>query len=274
MLSFLYQKVIVTKTVCSKQTHGVVDNMITADPRNTLAMAMQQRLLEAWPEAAESDLTFVIGGDGWMLSTVAQYGYDRPYFGLNAGRVGFLLNEVEDWKDLGESLRNNSLDIYTFPLLNAHAETMGGDIVTGLALNDVYLERMTGQTARLQVSFKESVVVETLVTDGIIFSTSIGSTGYSLSAGGPSAHPTLPAIFVTPICAHKPRLPSFALPQDAECRVVVQMPEHRSVRCVVDGREIKNVVSVKIEMSETSAKLAFLPGHSFTAAMVRKVLQG
>ena len=236
--------------------------MITADPRNTLAMTMRQQLLEVWPEAAVSDLTFVIGGDGWMLETVAKHGYNSPFFGLNAGRIGFLLNEVEDWNRLSECLRNS-----------AQAETISGDIITGLALNDVYLERMTGQTARLQVSCKESVVVETLVTDGIIFSTSIGSTGYTLSAGGPAAHPTLPAIFVTPICAHNPRLPSFALPQDAECRVVVQVPEHRSVRCVVDGREIENVVSVKIVMSKTSARLAFLPNHSFTSAMVRKVLQ-
>lgn len=246
--------------------------MLAVDPRNRNAAVVSEALLAHWPDVVESDLVVVVGGDGFMLSMVAKHGFDRCYLGINAGRVGFLLNAVEDWSRVAPLLKSGQFERYSFAVLQAEVTTTTGSSVRMLAINDIYLERMTGQTARLSLRIGQESVVDTLVADGIIFATPLGSTGYSLSAGGPVAHPSIEALFVTPICVHSPRMPPFALAKDARCEVAVQLPTLRPVRVVSDGKEIDNVEKISVSIASERVSLAFLSGHDFTSAQVTKVL--
>jgi NAD+ kinase len=246
--------------------------MLAIDPRNRNAAAVGEALLSHWPGVDRSDLVVVVGGDGFMLATVAKYGFERCYLGINAGRVGFLLNAVDDWSSVGPLLQSGQFERFSFSVLQADITTTDGKTIRTMAINDIYLERMTGQTARLSLQIGSESVVDTLVADGIIFATPLGSTGYSLSAGGPIAHPSIDAIFVTPICVHSPRMPPFALAKDAVCQVGVQLPTLRPVRVVADGKEIDNVETISVSFASDRVSLAFLSGHDFTAAQVTKVL--
>src|SRR5690606_19759148 len=120
------------------------------------------------------------------LHTVAQFGLDPTYLGLNAGHLGFLLNEVDglDAEALVGEIRERRWTEQAFPLLEAEIHTRAGQVIVELAINDVYLERMTGQTARLGLWVDDHPTVESLVADGMIFATALGSTAYSFSAGG------------------------------------------------------------------------------------------
>ena len=247
--------------------------MIVADPRNPTAQRFHEALHEVLPEGV-SDLCVVIGGDGFMLHTIAEHGLDQTYLGLNAGRVGFLLNDVADWGRVADWLRARAWTTTAFPLLRATITDAHGVVHTTTALNDVVIERITGQTAHLRMLIDGVSVVETLVCDGVIFATALGSTAYTFSAGGPACHPTLRTMVVTAICPHKPRLSPFLLPKSVTARLEVLGSEKRPVRAVCDGQMVDDVQTVEVALGPSVAQIAWLPGHDFTATMVAKILRG
>ena len=247
--------------------------MITCDERNERARRLRDGLMEHLSPGDEGSVHVVIGGDGFLLRTVHESGNDDTYLGLNAGHMGFLLNDVEDHAEVARGLRAGDWRTYSFPLLNARITKTDGTVVQDAAINDVYLERSSGQTARLSIAIEDQIVVDALVADGVIFATALGSTAYNFSAGGMACHPELPILTVTPICPHHPRLHPFALPPSVGARVTVQRGEHRPVRAVVDGRDIPDVAHVDIGYTGASVNIAYLAGHNFTSRMVRKILR-
>lgn len=246
--------------------------MILHDPRNPVAVEHAAILRAHLGPDPLDGLVVVIGGDGFLLHTVADLGLSHTYLGLNAGRVGFLLNDVQDWAEAARALREQDLVTWTFPLIRATIHAPDGTVAVADAVNDVYLERASGQTARLALAVDGAEVVETLVADGIIVSTALGSTAYNFSAGGPPCHPTLRVLTVTPICPHLPRLSAFALPQTAQIQVDVWHADRRPVRAVADGRDVGPVQRVTLGYGPRTLRLATFADHDFTARMVHKIL--
>ncbi|MEQ1502423.1 MAG: hypothetical protein ABMB14_09335 [Myxococcota bacterium] len=250
--------------------------MILHDEKNPKAVrlvgALRARLGADWvpPEG----VAIVIGGDGFMLRTVQSHGAMRAsWLGLNAGNLGFLLNDAEDLDAVVEKLANHRFRVYDFPLVVAQVTLVDGTVVEERAVNDVYLERMSGQAARVRLSIDGHVVVDPLVADGLIFATALGSTAYAYSAGGEPLHPLLPILQVTPICPHQPRLPSLGLPWTARAEVEVLEVGWRPVRAVADGRGIDNVRHVAVGLENPGVRLVYLEPHDFTGQMVRKIVR-
>ncbi len=247
--------------------------MILHDERTDRARALRAEIDRALPEGLDDpEVVLVIGGDGFLLQTIRQFGLDKTYLGVNAGHLGFLLNDVADWPDLARQIRGNAWTTSRFPVLSADMLLQDGSRRTEFAVNDVYLERMTAQTARLRVTVDDRVAVDELVADGLLTSTALGSTGYNFSAGGPACHPTLAMMTVTPICAHHPRLPPFLLPKASVVTVDVHESPFRPVRASADGRQIENVRRVQVRFSHREVRLAYLEGHDFTNRMLKKIL--
>ncbi len=214
----------------------------------------------------------MLGGDGHMLRVIHEQGPEWTYVGLNCGRVGFLLNEAEDLSAFAQALLQVDYRVREVPRLRATGRTKQGSPATGLAINDVYLERMSGQTAHLRVLVDGTEVVERLVCDGLIVSTALGSTAYSLAAGGPACHFSLQLTELVAIAPHKPRLPPILLPREASITIEVHDADHRPVRMVCDGRDHENVVQVQVDDSGSSVRLAFLQDHDPTRALISKLV--
>ncbi len=147
------------------------------------------------------DLILSFGGDGTLLAA-ARYAmdYDAPLLGINLGTVGFL-TEAEPGK-LEEALEKviaGSYDVEIRSLLEVRNPKTEE---TFYAFNDAVISR--GGYARLiQVDTRVNGQEYGLFTaDGIIVATPTGSTGYSLSAGGPIVEPSMNCMVITPICAH------------------------------------------------------------------------
>jgi NAD+ kinase len=247
--------------------------VIRVDTRNPAARALHEQLGAHLPAGAEGDLVVVVGGDGYLLRTVSDLGTEPVFFALNAGHLGFLLNDATDWPRIVDAITRRDLRVFRFPLLHATITRQDGSVVEDRAINDVYLERASGQTARLVVHVDGQLAVDPLVADGLIFATALGSTAYSFSAGGVACHPELPILAVTPICPHHPRLYPFALPASSRARVDVRAPDRRPVRAVVDGRATEHVQSVEIAYHGETVSLAYLPERDFTSRMISKLLR-
>lgn len=252
-------------------------DLLIADPRNPRAVALRDAL-EARLEGTElaPNLRVPIGGDGWMLRCVHDQSRDGDglvWLGLNAGHVGFLLNDLgEGGVDrVAELIAAGRYHVHGFPRLRGRAGGEGG--AESLAINDVYLERSSDRTVQLKLTIDGVPVVERLVCDGLIVSTALGSTAYSFSAGGRPLHPTLRAVQVTPICPHTPRLSSFTLPERCTIEIEVLDAELRPASAVADGVDQGPVTRMVIEPARSDVRLAFLEGHDFTATLVSKILR-
>ncbi len=246
--------------------------MIHFDPKNPRSAAANSELTARLSEPPEG-VHIVIGGDGFMLHTVAAQAAQGVFLGLNAGHVGFLLNDIDDWGAVVDRLAARAWTTHAFPLIEARITTRDGEKLVEHAMNDVYLERSTGQTARIALRIDGHEVVENLVADGIILCTALGSTAYSFSAGGAPCHPEIPILGVTPICPHLPKLSPFVLPSTSTAHLDVLHPEHRPVRLVADGRDIEDVASVDVRISDRKVQLAYFEGRDLTATMVGKIVR-
>ena len=155
------------------------------------------------PQGTECIL--VLGGDGTMIQA-ARDTVDRkiPLLGINLGTLGFLA-EIEKG-GIPEALDSLILDNFTIEprmLLEGCVQRQHGEPVRGIALNDIVVNR----SGALRVIDYEICVngefLNRYSADGIIVSTPTGSTGYSLSAGGPIVSPMASMIVVTPVCPHR-----------------------------------------------------------------------
>lgn len=248
--------------------------MIVHDSRNPRAVDLARAVAELHPDlSTRDDLTAVIGGDGFLLHTVHRYGFERRYLPLNAGTLGFLLNDVQGrLPEVVDAIAADRLQEHRFPLLRAVVTCANGDEHVDHAMNDVYLERDSGQTARLQIAIDGIPLIDQLTADGLILATALGSTAYSFSAGGSPCEPGLPVLCVTPICPHKPRLAPFILQYGATATITVHQADRRPVRAVIDGRDVSEVVALQVGPTTDQVRMVYLEGHRFTAQMVTKLL--
>ncbi len=153
---------------------------------------------------AGTECILVLGGDGTLIQA-ARDTVDRkiPLLGVNLGTLGFLA-EIEK-AGVPDALDSLILDNYTIEprmLLDGTVYREGREAVKNLALNDIVVNRAG---ALRIIDYEISVNGEPLnrySADGMIVSTPTGSTGYSLSAGGPIVSPMASMIVVTPICPH------------------------------------------------------------------------
>ena len=248
--------------------------MFRTDPRNPRAAELEAELrARVDPSALPPDLIVVIGGDGWMLQTIRDDAPGHSYLGINAGRLGFLLNDPRDIDALCAQLNAGAWEAFSFPRLRLHATHADGTVDQADAVNDIYVERASGQTAHLAVTVDGELAVENLVCDGLIVATALGSTAYSYSAGGVPCHPRVQLTHVTPIAPHAPRLSPMVLPLDAVVDVEVLSAFRRPVRVVCDGVARGEVVRMQVSRSPDDVRLVFVHPHAFTGTLIRKILK-
>ena len=150
------------------------------------------------------DLAIVIGGDGSLLGAArALSSQSIPVLGVNRGSLGFLtdISPEDAIFALDEALAGRGIEDRRH-LLGVTVIRDNHKIASGTALNDVVLHK--GSSARM-LGFSVSVdgtYVYDAMADGLIIATPTGSTAYSLSAGGPMLHPSLPALVITPMFPH------------------------------------------------------------------------
>jgi NAD+ kinase len=233
----------------------------TAHARDAEELLRQQH---EWCDLKDAELIVALGGDGFMLQTLqGMLGRKRivPVFGMNLGTVGFLMNE---WRNgqLDERLANAKQ--FEVRPLKMTAETIDGEIVTSPAINEVSLLRETRQTAKIEVTVNNRVVMPELVCDGVLVATPAGSTAYNFSAQGPILPLGSELLALTPISPFRPRRWRGAiLPEAAQFEFRVLDARKRPVSAVADQQEIRDVSTVKVEIdSSHSLTLMFDPEHA------------
>ncbi|PXA96717.1 NAD kinase [Nostoc sp. 3335mG] len=230
------------------------------------AQAAEQELRAAydWVPVEEAETIVALGGDGFMLQTLHQMLESHrivPVFGMNLGTIGFLMNE---WRL--EGLRDRLARAKPFKVtpLRMSATTIHGERFELPAINEVSFLRETRQTAKLEVTVNDRVVLPELVCDGLLVATPAGSTAYNLSVQGPILPLGSGMLAMTPISPFRPRRWSGAiLPEKARIGVRVLEADKRPVSAVGDQREVREVAHVEIAIDPVrDLTLLFDPEHA------------
>jgi NAD+ kinase len=219
---------------------------------------------------SEADAIVVLGGDGFMLDILKKYqDLDLPFYGINKGTVGFLMNQNQN-----ENLLNklNQAEETIIHPLKMHAKKIDGSEEDHLAINEISILRSGSQAAKLKIVVDNLVRLEELVCDGALVSTPAGSTAYNYSAHGPILPIDSNILALTAMAAFRPRRWRGALiPSNAKIEFFIKDSNKRPVSAYADSKEVKNISSVKIESEDdVYYKLLFDKGHGLQERILRE----
>lgn len=227
--------------------------MIFGDPQNPESRSICNHLAKYVDE--DPEVIVVVGGDGTMLRAIREHWRRRlPFFGLNTGHLGFLLNDRSDlefWKD--------ELVLYQLPLLRVDLETLDGTRHMGLSFNDAWVERGTGQTAWIELRVNGEVRIPRVVADGMLVSTAAGSTSYARAMGATPIPLHTPVIVLVGSNVLMPlNFKTAVLPRDSEIEMRTIDPNKRPLQAYLDGVSYGRVRWIRIRVSRiAAAELAF-----------------
>ena len=186
-------------------------------------------------EESVPDLIVTFGGDGTLLIG-ARYAmeFDIPLIGINLGTVGFLTEEDPD--HLEKAVRAIVSGQYQTETRSLLRVVNCGTGECFYALNDAVITR--GGYARLirVDAFVNGKEYAAFTADGIIAATPTGSTGYSLSAGGPIVDPGMNCMIITPVCPHSMHHCPCVVPEDAEIRFLLHPDREQTAELQIDGQ--------------------------------------
>jgi NAD+ kinase len=187
--------------------------------------------------AEECDLIAAVGGDGTMLAAVsAAARVDKPVLGIACGSLGVLTSV--NASDAGAALESFSTGDWQKRMVPALEVLRDDDDDEPLlALNDVAVIRQ-GQGQLQTAASVDDVLYAQFVGDGFVVTTPVGSSGYTLAAGGPLLAPGANAFALTPLASHGGCAPPLVLGADS-CLVLDVEPGYGGVRLEHDGRPIQ-----------------------------------
>jgi NAD+ kinase len=227
--------------------------MVIADPNNPMAMGIAAKFPELEPE--DPNLIVVIGGDGTMLRSIREHWRLRlPFYGINAGHIGFLLND----RQRSDFTRHN-LVVQQLPLLRVETVNAYGEHHSSLAFNDAWVERNSGQSAWIEVRVDGQVRVSRLVADGALVATAAGSGSYARAMGATPLPFDTPAIMLVGSNVLKPAFwKPVVLPMEVVIEFINLDASKRPLRAFLDGRPEDDVISMRVSVSNIAAvELAF-----------------
>ena len=212
------------------------------------------------PELA--DIIIPIGGDGILLKSLHDFNkLNKPFFGINYGSVGFLMNSISNHNL--EELVNNSKSTNLKPLKMLAMDEKNNQYES-IAYNEVSLMRQSHQASKFQIKINNITRMDELICDGVLVSTSAGSTAYNLSAHGSILPLDSKLLALTPISAFRPRRWRGALLSEKSIiKIRVLNSEDRQASVTADNIEFRDIKEVTIQSSnDKSCKILFDNNHS------------
>ncbi len=223
------------------------------------------------------DAVLVLGGDGTMLAAV---GLVRdtgiPVLGINLGRLGFLSStDKNDIEEAVACLARGAFQIDERSLLYLESSPAGvfGDLP--IALNDcTILKRDTSSMITIDV-FLNGDYLNSYWADGIIISTPTGSTGYSLSCGGPIIFPDSQNFVLTPVAPHNLNMRPIVISDSSVISFEIEGRADNFL-CTLDSRfaTVTSKHQLAVRKNDYPIRLILLENHSFLKTIREKLMWG
>lgn len=224
------------------------------------------------------DLGLTIGGDGTLLNACRKIAPKNiPVCGINIGRLGFLADiELTELESKLEKIIHRDYHIEERLMLVALIKRNGKTSCVGTAINDVVVTK-GGVSRMLHLGLSvDDCLVANYQADGLIVSTATGSTGYSLSAGGPIINPRVKLLLITPICPHTLNARPMIISQEEVVRIHIAAA-HQDIVLTFDGQESCSLLpgdEVIVRKSPLVAQIIKFEDKNYYQTMRTKLWRG
>ncbi|MEP2024055.1 MAG: NAD kinase [Reichenbachiella sp.] len=251
--------------VCAKENRS--------EAKTYLASYPQINILESLEPI---DFFFSLGGDGTLLETVSLVGaLEIPILGINLGTMGFLATTAKN--DIESALNlffdgHYELENRTLLHLNSNTELFEGQ---NFALNEVAILKRDTSSMIIVRCFIDGEFVNTYWADGLMVSTPTGSTGYSLSCGGPLVLSQSDSFIITPVSPHNLNVRPLVVSDKSEISFEIE-GKGRSFLISLDSRShtVNSTVKISLTKAHFSAKLVKILGSNFFDTLRNKLNWG
>ena len=223
-----------------------------------------------------ADFLLSIGGDGTLLKAVTYIrDSEIPILGINTGRLGFISSVSTDQIDaaINDLLKNNyTINERTLLELNT---TNNLFMNKNFALNEVAVSKKdTSSMIRID-AFVDEEYLNTYWADGLVVSTATGSTGYSLSCGGPIIMPGTNNIIITPNAPHNLNVRPIVISDNSIIRLKIEDRDQLAlVSLDARSRAFDNKIELIIKKTKFKIKLVQPQNNSFTTTIRNKLMWG
>jgi NAD+ kinase len=226
------------------------------------------------------ELVISVGGDGSFLRMVKEMRFnpDIYYIGVNSGTLGFLQEiDIKDCADFVERLNSNKYKIEDISIEETKIKT-NNHVYKYISLNEIVVRSRYFNTLRIPV-YVDDEYLETFTGDGLLLSTSTGSTAYNMSFGGSIIYNTLDTLSITPIAplnnkAYKTLTNSLIIPGD-KVITLLPMEGHNNLYFMIDGvnKVFDNVEKVETRLNPKGIKCLHMKDFHFIKVINDKILE-
>lgn len=237
-----------------------------------------------WPYFQEGDivpgleLIISLGGDGTILDSVL-YALPNhcPILGINFGRLGFLaISHSNDFKEAIENVERGQFSIRERPLLEVKSKNSEESWQHhGFALNEMTITRRDSASMITVRTYLDGQFLNDYWGDGLILATETGSTGYSLSCGGPILWPGSNGMVITPISPHNLSMRPLVLAPDSMLEFIPQGRQQKALVSLDSRSEIFPMGrSIQVKMSHNKARFVEFGARNFGDTLREKLFWG
>ncbi|MBF0694342.1 MAG: NAD kinase [Flavobacterium sp.] len=225
----------------------------------------------------ETKLMISIGGDGTILRA-ATFVRDSgiPILGVNTGRLGFLAKvQQENIESYLQLILDGDYTLSARTVLSLHCSEEIPELQLNFALNEITVNRKDTTSMITIETFLDGEYLNSYWADGLIISTPTGSTGYSLSCGGPVLMPEVDSLVITPIAPHNLNARPLVIPDSTEIRLKVSGRESQYL-VSLDSRRVAVANESILTITKTPYKIMMveLEGETFIKTLRNKLLWG
>ena len=227
--------------------------IISDKNRNSIRIKKSLSKITQNSKLRKSDISIVIGGDGFMLQTLKKNQNSKKiFYGINSGNYGFLMNKFSSKNVIKNLSKAKMISISPLEMTVTNSSNLKKKHI---AINEVSILRQSRQAASLSISQGSKSIIKRLVSDGVLVSTPAGSTAYNLSVHGPILNLNSKKLSISPISPFRPRRWKGKIINDNSKIIIKNLnSKKRPISAVADNIEVRNAKSITIK---TNKKIKF-----------------
>ena len=243
---------------------------------NTINLPSDLQVFKRGDKLTDVDVVLSIGGDGTLLDTVTYVGAQQiPILGINTGRLGFLATIPYD--NINAALDALYSGEYTFDERSLISVDANQDVFEGInfGLNEFSIQKRDTSAMLVVHTYIDGEYLNSYWADGLVVATPTGSTGYSLSCGGPLVLPTTNNFIISPVCPHNLNVRPMIVPDSSVISFEVE-GRSSSFLASLDSRSVPVDMSVKLSVRRENfvARLVKLHNVNFLSTLRSKLNWG
>jgi NAD+ kinase len=223
--------------------------IISDKNRNSIRIKKSLSKITQNSKLRKSDISIVIGGDGFMLQTLKKNKNSKKiFYGINSGNYGFLMNKFSSKNVIKNLSKAKMISISPLEMTVRNNQNQKKKF---LAINEVSILRQSRQAASLSIKYGSKQVIKKLVSDGVLVSTPAGSTAYNLSVHGPILSLNSKKLSISPISPFRPRRWKGKIVSDRSKIIIKNLnPKKRPISAVADNIEVRNAKKITIKTNK------------------------